>query len=625
MALLSLQGVSLAFGGPALLEDVDLHVEEGERIGLLGRNGCGKSTLLRLIAGELPPDRGSVACRQGLRIASLPQEVPGDLSGSVYETLLTGLGRSGAELLRYYRLNRQVQRGDESCLAELLACQQALDEAGAWQREQRVGQVLSHLRIDGDAPVAELSGGVKRRVLLARALACEPDVLLLDEPTNHLDIDSIAWLEDYLLRSSLTLLFVTHDRDFLRALASRIVELDRGRLYDFACDYETFLRRREEALHAEAQQWQRFDRKLAQEETWIRQGIKARRTRNQGRVRALQRMREEHRQRRQRTGKARLQLQQAERSGKLVAELENVCFGYGDQPVIRDLSTTILRGDRVGILGPNGAGKSTLLKLILGQLTPRQGQVRLGTNLEVLYFDQLREQLDPDLTVQQTLSGDQDTVLVGGQPRHVYGYLQDFLFTPDRARTPVRILSGGERHRLLLARLFTREANVLVLDEPTNDLDLETLELLEELLAEFSGTVLLVSHDRAFLDRTVTSTLVFEGQGRVAEYVGGYQDWLRQRPAAEPAPAPARPERSRPERARPPKLTFKQRQELEALPARIEALEEEQAALHEQLADPAFYREQGAAVAEARARLESLDEALAVCFARWEELDSLTG
>ncbi|MDK2848335.1 MAG: transport system ATP-binding/permease protein [Desulfuromonadales bacterium] len=625
MALLSLQNISLAFGGPALLEDVSLHVEGGDRIGLLGRNGCGKSTLLRLIAGELKPDSGAVVCRQGLRIASLPQDVPADLTGTVYEEVLCGLGQAGKDLLRYHRLARQVHSGDENQLKALLECQQALETSGAWPLEQLVGQVLSHLHLDGEAPVPELSGGVKRRVLLARALVGEPDVLLLDEPTNHLDIDTIDWLENYLRRSSLTLLFVTHDREFLKALATRTVELERGKLFDFACDYETFLRRREELMHAEDQEWQRFDRKLAQEEVWIRQGIKARRTRNMGRVRELQRMREERQQRRQRTGKSRLQLQEASRSGRLVAELEGVCFDYGDKPVIKDLTTTIIRGDRVGIIGPNGAGKSTLLKLILGQLEPQQGDVRLGTNLEVLYFDQLREQLDPDATVQQNLSGDQDTVLVGGKARHVYGYLQDFLFTPDRARTPVRILSGGERHRLLLAKLFTREANVLVLDEPTNDLDLETLELLEELLADFTGTVLLVSHDRAFLDRVVTSTLVYEGAGRFVDYVGGYQDWLRQRPAPEAEPVATKPAKARPERSRPRKLSFKQRRELEELPLRIEALETEQAELHEKLADPAFYKEQGDAVSAVRERMMSLEEELAECFVRWEELEALEG
>ncbi|MGE4543090.1 MAG: ATP-binding cassette domain-containing protein [Pedobacter sp.] len=623
MALLSIQNVSLAFGGPTLFQDINLHVERGDRVGLLGRNGCGKSTLLRLISGELKPDSGAVVCRQGVRIASLPQDVPADLNGTVYEEVLCGLGQAGQELLRYHRLARLVQDGDDSQLPAMLECQHALEASGAWPLEQLVVQVLSHLHLEGETPVSELSGGVKRRVLLARALVGEPDILLLDEPTNHLDIDTIDWLESFLRRSSLTLLFVTHDREFLKALATRTVELDRGKLFDFACDYETFLRRREEALHAEEQEWQRFDRKLAQEEVWIRQGIKARRTRNMGRVGELQRMRAERLQRRQRFGTSRLQLQEAGRSGKLVAELEDVCFSYGDKPVIQGLSTTIIRGDRVGIIGPNGAGKSTLLKLILGQLAPQQGQARLGTNLEILYFDQLREQLDPDATVQQNLSGDQDTVLVGGTPRHVYGYLQDFLFTPDRARTPVRILSGGERHRLLLAKLFTREANVLVMDEPTNDLDLETLELLEELLAEFTGTVLLVSHDRAFLDRVVTGTLVYEGDGRFTDYVGGYQDWLRQRPAPEPEPVVVKSAKTKPERVRPRKLTFKERQELDALPARIDALENEQATLHEKLADPAFYREQGDAVAVVRERMASLEEDLTVCFARWEELEAL--
>jgi ATP-binding cassette subfamily F protein uup len=473
--------------------------------------------------------------------------------------------------------------------------------------------------------VAGLSGGIKRRVLLARALAAEPDILLLDEPTNHLDIESIDWLEDFLLRANITLLFVTHDRAFLRALATRIVELERGLLYDFACDYDTFLQRREEQLRAEEQAWERFDRKLAEEESWIRQGIKARRTRNEGRVRVLLKMREEYRQRRSPTGTARLQLEEAQRSGRLVAEVENLTFGYGDQPVIRDFSTTILRGDRIGIIGPNGAGKTTLLKLLLGELAPQQGRVRLGTNLEVIYFDQLREQLDPDLTVQQNLSGDQDTVTIGDRQRHVYGYLQDFLFTPERARTPVRILSGGERNRLLLAKLFTRRANVLVLDEPTNDLDLETLDLLEELLAEYQGTLFLVSHDRAFLNRVVTSTLVFEGSGRVADYIGGYDDWLRQRPGEPQPAAAAKPARGKPERERARKLTFKERAELDVLPARIESLEEEQAALHEKLADPELYREQGEAVAGLTQRLAAVESELEGCYERWEELEKLAG
>lgn len=621
MALVSLRGVSLAFEGPPLLDDVHLQVEEGERVCLLGRNGSGKTTLLRLIGGELQPDSGQVDRRQGLRSALLSQDVPRDLVGSVTAAVLSGIGPTGALLLRYHRLMRQG--GGAATDAEMLALHEQLDTLDGWKLEQQVEQVLSRLHLDGAADVTTFSGGIKRRILLARVLVTKPELLLLDEPTNHLDLDSIAWLEDFLVNSGQTLLFVTHDRSFLRAVATRIVEFDRGQVLSFPGNYESYLQRREEWLQAEERRWQRFDQKLAEEEAWIRQGVKARRTRNQGRLRALLQLREERRQRRERTGTARLQVQEAERSGRLVAELEEVSFAYGERPVVRDLSLTVLRGDRIGIIGPNGAGKTTLLRLLLGELTPQHGRVRHGTNLQVVYFDQLRDQLDPDLTVQQNLSGDQDTVLVAGRPRHVYGYLQDFLFTPDRARTPVRILSGGERNRLLLARLFTREANVLVLDEPTNDLDLETLELLEELLAGFTGTIFLVSHDRAFLDRVVTSTLVFEGDGRIAEYVGGYEDWLRQRPSAAAEVPPPKPERSRPERRRPRKLSFAERQELIDLPARIETLEQQQAELHEQLADPEFYRSQGTTVSEARQRLEELERELASCFGRWEELESL--
>jgi ATP-binding cassette subfamily F protein uup len=626
MALLSLRNVTLAFGGAPLLEAASLQVERGERICLLGRNGAGKSSLLALVAGEVAPDAGIIDRQQGLQVASLPQDVPQELRGSVFEVVAGGLGQQGEALCRYHALSRQLEMsGDQSLLPELLDVQHALDATGSWPLQQRIEQMLTRLKLEADVSLSSLSGGVKRRVLLARALAAEPDLLLLDEPTNHLDIESIGWLEEYLLRTGITLLFVTHDRAFLRALATRIVELDRGRLLDVAGGYDTFLLRKEELLHAEAQEWARFDKKLAQEETWIRQGIKARRTRNEGRVRALKAMREERRQRRERTGTARLQLQEAERSGRLVAELKDVGFGYGGEPVIRNLSTTVLRGDRIGIIGPNGAGKTTLLKLLLGELQPQAGEVRLGTNLQVLYFDQLREQLDPDKTVQQNLSGDQDTVVVGGQARHVYGYLQDFLFTPDRARTPVRILSGGERNRLLLARLFTREANVLVLDEPTNDLDLETLDLLEELLADFQGTLFLVSHDRDFLNRVVSGTLVFEGEGLVAEYVGGYDDWLRQRPQLQPEPAVPAPKtaKPKPERERPRKLSFRERHELDELPRQIETLEAELAALHERMAEPAFYREQGEAVAAATARLQLLEGELETAYARWEELAAL--
>ena len=625
MSIVSLRDVSLAFGGAPLLSGVSLQVEAGERICLLGRNGAGKSSLLRLLAGEVPPDSGTFERRQGLRLGMLPQDVPRGLTGTVFEVVASGLGSAGEGLCRYHRLSRQMaDSSDQALLPELLAAQHALEEGGGWEIQQRTEQIVERLKLPADEPVASLSGGVMRRVLLARALVSEPDVLLLDEPTNHLDIESIAWLEEFLLKSRLTLIFVTHDRAFMRGLANRIVELDRGRLFDFACDYDTFLQRKEELLHAEAQEWARFDRKLAQEEVWIRQGIKARRTRNEGRVRALKAMREERRKRRERSGTAKLQILEGERSGKLVAEAQSVTFGYAETPVIRDFSTTVLRGDRIGIIGPNGAGKTTLLKILLGELEPQGGTVRLGTNLQVIYFDQLREQLDPDRTVQQNLAGDQDHVLVGGKSRHVIGYLQDFLFTPDRARTPVRILSGGERSRLLLARLFTREANVLILDEPTNDLDLETLDLLEELLSDFGGTIFLVSHDRDFLNRTVTGTLVFEGEGRVEEYVGGYDDWLRQRPQPTETPAPApKPTREKPAKERPRKLTFKERQELSDLPGRIEALEAELANLHERMADPAFYKEAGEQVATAKERLEALEAELETAYARWGELEAL--
>jgi len=626
MVLLNLRDIHLAFGGPPLLGGVNLQIRRGERTCLLGRNGAGKSTLLGLVAGELQPDVGAVERRQGTTVARLPQEVPPGLSGTVLETVLPGLGSVGEQIARCQLLSRLADETDSDAgVAEMLELQQLIEQSGGWQRLQGVEQVLTRLKLDAEAEVGNLSGGVKRRVLLARALVSEPDVLLLDEPTNHLDIESINWLEEYLVRSNLTLLFVTHDRAFLRGVATRIVELERGQLFDFACDYDTFLVRRGEQQHAEDQAWARFDRKLAEEEVWIRQGVKARRTRNEGRVRALEQMRDERYQRRSRTGSVNLQMDEAARSGRLVAEVKGLGFRYDERPLIENFSSTVLRGDRIGIIGPNGVGKTTLLKLLLGDLAPQQGQVKLGTNLEVLYFDQLREQLDPELTVQQNLSGDQDTVTIGGQQRHVYGYLQDFLFTPDRARSPVRILSGGERNRLLLAKLFTRPANLLVLDEPTNDLDLETLDLLEELLADYQGTLFLVSHDREFINRVVTSCFVFEGEGRVGEYVGGYDDWLRQRPSqkVESAKEKLKEPRSKPVKERPRKLTFKERQELDGLLQRIDALEEEIEALQQQLADPELYRSRGEAVAGLQQRLAQAEQELEEAFSRWEELDVL--
>jgi ATP-binding cassette subfamily F protein uup len=604
VALLSLQDISLSFGGHPLLDRVGLQLEAGDRLCLMGRNGSGKSTLLKVIAGEIVPDGGEIIARQGLRAALVSQEIPRDLDGTVHDVVAGGAAAGHAET------------------------------EGGWRLGQEVERILSRLSLDAAAPFATLSGGTKRRALLARALAAAPDILLLDEPTNHLDLDSIGWLEGFLLREVRTFLFVTHDRAFARRLSNRVAELDRGRLYAFGCGYDAFVARREELLEAEATRQALFDRKLAQEEAWVRQGIKARRTRNEGRVRALAALREERRARRDRVGTARIRIQEAERSGRLVVEARNASFAWGDRPVIRGLTTTIISGDRVGIIGPNGSGKTTLLRLLLGELAPQQGSVRPGARLEVLYFDQMRERLDLDATVQQNVGEGNDTVTVDGRPRHVIGYLQDFLFTPERARSPVRTLSGGERNRLLLAKLFTRPSNVLVMDEPTNDLDVETLELLEELLQQYAGTLLLVSHDREFLDNVVTSTLVLAGDGEVREYVGGYEDWLRQaaaeqppRAAAAPGPAPAaKPAPPKPPPAgKPRRLTFKEARELDALPDRITALEGELGSLHRTLADPAYYRSAGGAVAQLNLRLAELEAELAGAYRRWEELEGLRG
>jgi ATP-binding cassette subfamily F protein uup len=584
MALISLNNLSLAFGGSPLFDRTSLQIEPRDRIALIGRNGCGKSTLLRLLNGEHQPDSGDIIRQQGLKTAILQQDVPLDFSGSISEAVI--------------RL--------------------AAGNAGDGQLEA----VLSRLDLDPNLQVASLSGGVKRRVLLAAALYSEPDLLLLDEPTNHLDIDSILWLEQFLKRLPTSLVFVSHDRAFTASVASRIVELDRGELFDYPCDYPTYLQRREERLHAEDELWRKQDKKLAEEEVWIRQGIKARRTRNMGRVRALKNMREENRQRRARSGNARLSLETGERSGQMVAEAEEVNFSYADKTVVRDLSLRLMRGDRVAILGPNGCGKSTLLKLLLGELNPTSGNLRQGTNLQIVYFDQLREQLDENASVKQNVSGDHDTVEIAGQQRHIYGYLSDFLFTPDRARTPVRVLSGGERNRLLLAKLFTKPANLLVLDEPTNDLDVETLDLLEELLLDYQGTLLLVSHDRTFVDNIVTSCLVFEGDGRFVEQIGGYSDWLNQR--QQPEKKEERRKQPRERQQRPKRLSFKEKHELEALPQLIDKLETEQAEIHTAMADPALYQSgEKAEIERLKSRLPQVDEELSLAYARWEELDAL--
>ena len=638
MPLLTLDDVSLAYGHLPLLDRVTLQVDAGERICVIGRNGSGKSTLLRIIAGELPPDSGTVWRAAETVVARLEQDVPLSADRPVFDVVAAGLQRLGDLVAAYHHAAVEVaERGTQAALDRLGRLQHDLEQRGAWRLEQRVELVLDRLGLPADAIVDTLSGGWRRRVRLARALVAEPDVLLLDEPTNHLDIDAIGWLEELLADYRGALVFVTHDRAFLQRLATRIVELDRGRLTSWPGDYAAFLRRKEEWLAAEDVAHEKFDRKLASEEAWLRQGVKARRTRNEGRVRALMALREQRAARRERAPAARLRVEVGEASGKVVFEADRITRTFGDTTVVRECSVRVMRGDRIGLIGPNGAGKTTLIRLLLGELPPDAGTVRRGANLQVAYYDQQREQLDPACTVFDTIGEGRDTGTVNGVTRHVQGYLRDFLFPAERARSPVRALSGGERNRLLLARLFARPANVLVLDEPTNDLDIETLELLEAQVVAFPGTVLLVSHDRTFLDNVVTSTLVFEGDGRVQEYVGGYDDWLRQRSttvSTRPALTPSRAEGDAP--ALPPasaqatdprsqaakRLGFNEQRELAALPERIEALERELGTLAARVNAPEFYREEKAAIEEALARLADLEAELASTYARWDALDS---
>ncbi|MGE0758487.1 MAG: ATP-binding cassette domain-containing protein [Pirellulaceae bacterium] len=601
MPLLTVRNVSIRFRGPPLLDGVDCRIEPGQRIGLLGRNGAGKTTFLRLLAGEISPDHGEIVRAPGVKVSLLAQEVPLHLSGKVAEVVATGV-------------QAEAHRDDAE-----------------WRIEHQVDQILSRMELDGDAAFERLSSGMKRRVLLARALADQPDLLLLDEPTNHLDLDAIGWLEDFLGRWNAAFMFITHDRMFLRRMATRILEVERGRLFDWSCDYATFLERKEAALAAEEKQDALFDKRLAEEEVWIRTGIKARRTRNEGRVRALEAMRRVRQERRERVGTSNLRIVEGERSGQLVAQAEGISFAYGAQPVFRNFSTTILRGDKVGIIGRNGAGKTTLLRVLLGQLPPQEGSVRLGTNLRVAYFDQLRQQLDDDLSVEANVGEGSSTIFLGDKPQHVIGYLQEFLFTPERARTPVSMLSGGERNRVLLAKLFAKPANVVVLDEPTNDLDAETLEMLEERLLNYGGTLLVVSHDREFLNNVVTSTIAFEERG-VREYVGGYDDWLRQRAAQQPPPLADRasPSRSAASGAAkstrsaegPRRLSFKEKQELDALPERIQQIEADIAALHQSMTQPDYYKRAGEVLAAEQAQLKRWESELQTAYHRWEELEA---
>ena len=601
MPLVTLDHVSLAYGYLPLLDDASVEIEQGERICVIGRNGTGKSTLLQIVGGEVKPDEGRVWRQPALRIGRLAQDAPLEDARPVFDVVSEGL----------------PDLGDDE-----------------WQRDSRVGRVLSRLDLPADASVVTLSGGWRRRVLLARALVGEPDVLLLDEPTNHLDIESMTWLETFLIDYSGAIMFVSHDRVFLQRVATRIVELDRGHLTSWPGDYAAFVRNKEAALATEVVQNAKFDKKLAEEEVWLRQGIKARRTRDEGRVRALLSMRNDRAGRREQAGSVRLQADAGERSGQMVIEAKGVSKAFGPKVVVSDANVRIMRGDRVGLIGPNGSGKTTLLRMLIGELEPDSGDWRLGANVQIAYYDQQREQLDPERTVFDTIADGHDMVTVNGQEQHVHGYLGNFLFPPERAKSPVKALSGGERNRLLLARLFTRPANLLVLDEPTNDLDIETLELLEALLTEWPGTLLLVSHDRAFIDHVVTSTLVFEGEGRVHEYVGGYTDWMRQK--RHPAPKKAAPSNREPSNQEPrtrnlepgtqnrgpSKLSYKEQKELEKVPARIEALEAEQERLNAAVAAPSFYKESAESIHTTLARVEEIQQGLLDAYARWDELDS---
>ncbi len=658
MPLLTLDHISHAYGHLPLLDDVSLQIQPGERLALIGRNGTGKSTLMQIVSGEIPPDKGVVWRDTGVQVARLVQDVPLDTHDTVFDVVAQGLGDLAALVAAYHRASAEVGNGNLDALDEMGRLQHELEERDGWTLEQRVELVLTRLDLPADAPVDTLSGGWRRRVLLARALVAAPDVLLLDEPTNHLDIEAIEWLEAFLKDYSGAVLFITHDRAFLERLATRVLELDRGHLTSWPGDYQTFLQKKEEWLANETLANTKFDKRLAEEEVWLRRGVKARRTRDEGRVKRLMEMRAERAARRNQAGNVKMTLEQAESSGKMVFEAEGISKAFGERVVVRDFSTRVMRGDRIGLIGPNGAGKTTLLRMLLGDIAPDSGTVERGANVQIAYYDQQREQLDPERTVVDTVGDGSDQVTVAGRTRHVHGYLEDFLFAPDRARSPVKALSGGERNRLLLARLFTRPANVLVLDEPTNDLDLETLELLEAQLVDWPGTLLLVSHDRRFLDHVVTSTIAFEGHGRAVEYVGGYEDWLRQRPAPggvsagvqagarlsapapaaaptpvapagagtrAPSPSAAPAAATAPVVAAPPvrKATNKEKKERDELPKRIEALEREQRELSATVAAPDFYKKPAAEITALMARLDAIPAELLTAYARWDELEGL--
>ena len=630
MAYITLRDVHLAFGGPALLDGANFNLERGERVCLIGRNGEGKSTLLKLIEGSLLPDTGEVSIQNGLTVSMLAQDVPMD-SGKVADIVADGAGEAATVLKDYHEASDACVLGDMEACDRMGMLQHKLDQLDGWALENKVNTILGKMGLDPNADLADLSGGRKRRVLLARALLTQPDVLLLDEPTNHLDVESIEWLEKFLLdQNNLTLLFISHDRSFVDSIATRIVELDRGVLRGYEGNYSRYLDLKAQQMEAEEKQNALFDKKLAEEEAWIRQGIKARRTRNEGRVRALKTLREESKARRSQQGKVSMATQEANRSGKLVFEIEHLRVSYNEQPLIKDFSAIVLRGDRIGLVGDNGVGKTTLIKAILGEIE-HGGSVKTGTQLEIAYFDQLRNALDLEKTVMANVSEGSDFVDVNGNRRHIYSYLQDFLFSPERARTPVKALSGGERNRILLAKLLLKPSNLIVMDEPTNDLDMVTLELLEEMLSEYKGTLLLISHDRAFMDNVVTSTWVFDGKGNIDEYIGGYQDYLEQRPdqkvvdqksdvkkaqaKAEAAAAAA----SAPKKV---KLSYKDQRELEQLPAEMEKLEKEQAELSAKLADGSWFVSDANAATLASQRLAEIEESLLEKLERWDELEN---
>ena len=625
MSILSIQNIQVSFGGPTILDDLSLKIQPKERIGLLGRNGAGKSTLMKLIAGEIQADSGDMNKSQSLKVARLVQDVPAGTDGTIFEVVASGLGDLTPLLERYHRVLKSLESDpSDKHMQELEDCQHALETSNGWRVEQMVDQTLSRFGLDPETQFNALSGGMKRRVLLARALVIEPDLLLLDEPTNHLDIPAIEWLEEQIRLFQGAVLFITHDRRFLDALATRIVELDRGILRSYECNYQTYLERRDQELAAEADQFATFDKKLAKEEEWIRQGIKARRTRNEGRVRALEQLRNERAARRERQQTADLSLMDASKSGRLVIEAQDLGLTISNKQLFEHFSTTVLRGDRIGVIGPNGAGKSTLIKTLLGQMTPTSGSAKLGTNLEIAVFDQLRETLDDDATVIDNLHHGSDFVEVGGGKKHVIGYLQDFLFSPERARGPTRMLSGGERNRLLLARLFLKPANLLIMDEPTNDLDLETLDILRDTLLGFKGTLILISHDRDFLDSVVTGIWSFDPDHTLREYVGGYIDWIRQRPKASELTDHSAANKTVTQDVKqqaPKKLAFHEKREYDALGAEIEQLEIEMKVLEDTMATPDFFQSNPEHAASESTRYQGLQAELELKFLRFMELD----